>query len=162
MSQGGDTPFGTGDMQRDVLQLLARTHATGERQVDLMDALPFDWGRHAVLYDGSVSLAAVRARTRIFIREEARIHVPRIFPASVCATTSSLSADRGGHRHPRVLAQRTWHGEARRHRPAPPSSMALWGGGGLHGKELKRGNPFRHGGQAARCTSSTGTDTFNR
>ena len=91
MDQGWQTPFGTGDKQRGVLHLLARTRSTGESQVDLMDALPFDWGRHAVMYDGSVSLAAVRVRTWIFIREEARIHVPRIFPASVCATGTTSS-----------------------------------------------------------------------
>ena len=71
MSQGWETPFGTGDTQRGVLQLLARTGSTGESQEDIRDVLPFDWGWHAVMYDGSVSLAAVRARTRIFIREEA-------------------------------------------------------------------------------------------
>ena len=107
-NQGVDTPFGTGVRQRGVLQLLARTRSTGGSQVDLMDAPPFDWGRHAVMYDGSVSLAAVRARTRIFIRQEAGIHVPRNFPASVCATgtSSSTSLDRGGHSHPGVLARR--------------------------------------------------------
>ena len=44
------------------------TSATGTEEDD---ALPFDWGRHAVTVDGAVSLAAVRVRTRIFIREEA-------------------------------------------------------------------------------------------
>ena len=71
MDQGWQTPFGTGDKQRSVLHLLARTRSIGESQVDRRDALPFDWGGHAVMYDGSVSLAAVRARTRIFIREVA-------------------------------------------------------------------------------------------
>ena len=45
--------------------------STGESQEDIMDALPFDWGWHAVWYDGSESLAAGRVWTRIFIREEA-------------------------------------------------------------------------------------------
>ena len=59
-----------------------------------MDALPFDRGRHAVWYDGSVSLAAGRVRAQSFIREEAWIHVPQIFPASVYATgeTSSFTS----------------------------------------------------------------------
>ena len=34
--------------------------STGESQVDRRDALPFDWGRHAVMYDGPESWAAVR------------------------------------------------------------------------------------------------------
>ena len=70
-NQGVDTPFGTGVRQRGVLQLLARTRATGESQDDIMDVLPFDRGRHAVWYDGSGSLAAGRVRAQIFIREEA-------------------------------------------------------------------------------------------
>ena len=60
MDQGWQTPFGTGDKQRSVLHLLARTRSTGESQVDRRDALPFDWGRHAVMYDGPESWAAVR------------------------------------------------------------------------------------------------------
>ena len=57
-NQGVDTPFGTGVRQRGVLQLLARTRSTGGSQVDLMDAPPFDWGRHAVMHDGPESWAA--------------------------------------------------------------------------------------------------------
>ena len=60
MRQGWEIPFGTGDKQRGVLHLLARTRSTGESQVDRRDALPFDWGRHAVMYDGPESWAAVR------------------------------------------------------------------------------------------------------
>ena len=60
MDQGWQTPFGTGDKQRSVLHLLARTRSTGESQVDRRDALPFDWGGHAVMYDEPESWAAVR------------------------------------------------------------------------------------------------------
>ena len=49
MDQGWQTPLGTGDKQRGVLQLLARTRSTGETPEDTIDALPFDWGKHAVM-----------------------------------------------------------------------------------------------------------------